>query len=131
MERLTIYRDGALEINCENCPETKICKSAELTESDCLYFLTERLAEYEDAEEQGLSVKIPCKVKSHIWLIKWWKNAFEFTKQSPPIERCIQYFSIESDGVYAHLKDGSINIKYFGEFVFTSREAAEKALEDA
>ena len=48
MKRLTIYRNGALEINCENCPETKICKSAEFTESDCLYFLTERLAEYED-----------------------------------------------------------------------------------
>lgn len=69
MKRLTIYKDGALEINCENCPETKICKSAELTESDCLYFLTERLAEYEDAEEQGLLVRLPCKIGEPIYHI--------------------------------------------------------------
>lgn len=127
MERLTKRYKDHVAVVCDNCKE----KDSHCDAFSCRAVIRDRLAEYEDAEEQGLSVKIPCKVKSHIWLIKWWKNAFEFTKQSPPIERCIQYFSIESDGVYAHLKDGSINIKYFGEFAFTSREEAEKALENA
>lgn len=122
MKRLTEKNESP----CTCCRGIGICRT------DCSYKqIYDRLAEYEDAEEQGLSVKIPCKVKSNVWLTKWWKNAYEITKQSPPIERRINYFSIESDGVYAHFKDGSINIKYFGEFVFISREAAEKALEDA
>ena len=31
--------------------------------------LIERLCEYEDVEEQGLLVRLPCKVGSHVWRV--------------------------------------------------------------
>ena len=130
MKRLTIYRDGALEINCENCPETKICKSAELTESDCLYFLTERLAEYEDMEEQGLLLRLPCKVGDTVYDIS------EFVERTPYAE--MYEFHADYIGI-GKSDDGRTVISIdcmdyymddFGKIVFTSREEAEKALED-
>lgn len=126
MKRLTIYRDGALEINCENCPETKICRSAELTESDCLYFLTERLAEYEDAEEQGLLVWLPCKVGDTVWF-KTYKNG-EYIGIKP--------HKVEAFRVLARLERGyaepttEVHDWEFGKTVFLTEEAAEKALEE-
>ncbi|MBR5291697.1 MAG: hypothetical protein IKU32_02145 [Clostridia bacterium] len=90
----------------------------------------EELLRYREAEEQGLLVRLPCKVGDTIWLTGWWDACKWVSKLSSPIERRIRYFSTESDGVYAHVKDGCINVKHFGEIVFLTKEAAEKALED-
>lgn len=104
--------------------------NADLFDDVKWYKAVDRLAEYEDAEEQGLLVRLPCKVGDTIWLTGWWDVCKWVPKLSSPIERRIRYFSIESDGVYAHVKDGCINAKYFGEIVFLTKEAAEKALEE-
>ena len=80
--------------------------------------------------KNGYSVTLPCKVGDTIWLTGWWDVYKWVSKLSSPIERRIRYFSIESDGVYAHVKDGCINAKYFGEIVFLTKEEAEKALEE-
>lgn len=135
MKRLTIYRDGALEINCENCPETKICRSAELTESDCLYFLTERLAEYEDAEEQGLLVRLPCKVGETVYVTepRYYNGAAHTGIQTGKV------YGFEFDEewvVWVHLADDNPHsgnaypIANIGKTVFLTREEAEKALEE-
>ena len=83
---------------------------------------------YKDAEAKGLSTNLPCRVRSRVWLTEWW-DACRMKKLSVPIERCILYFRIELNGIYAHFKDGCINVKYFGKTVFLTRGAAEKALE--
>ena len=91
--------------------------------------LQAELDKYKKAEAEGLAIYPPCKVGDTIWLTGWWDVCTWVSKLSSPIERRIRYFSIESDGVYAHVKDGCINAKYFGEIVFLTKEAAEKALE--
>lgn len=152
MKRLTIYRDGALEINCENCPETKICKRAELTESDCLYFLTERLAKYEDMEEQGLLVRLPCKVGDTVYWLNYNRSAcktcdlfssfygvdcmcgkhYELYPEINSVyddKHCPKHFieivkwKTDLGWIVEHLND-------FGKTIFLTREEAEKALED-
>ena len=138
MKRLTIYRDGVLEINCENCPETKICKRAELTESDCLYFLTERLAEYEDAEEQGLLVWLPCKVGDSYFIIR------KYCDEHGELPYATEHWGSDCLGCSKacngelRIKEGRFNdvaqivtfAKSIGKTIFLTEEEAEKALEE-
>lgn len=88
----------------------------------------EKLKRYEDLEEQGRLVELPTKNRTRVWLTEWWKNSFEWERLSVPIERHIIYFSIETDGVYAHFKDGCLNTKYFGTVAFSTCPEAEAAL---
>lgn len=74
-------------------------------------------------------ILLPCKVGDKVYLSEWW-NSNKWEKQPCPIERRVRYFSIDDDGIYAHLKDGCINVKYFGKTVFLTREEAEKALRE-
>lgn len=56
MERLTYWKDkehAVLDMNAEN-----------------VRFATEKLADYEDAEEQGLLLKLPCKVGDKAWYVR-------------------------------------------------------------
>ena len=101
-------------------------------ENDWLKRVQVRLSYYEDLEEQGRLQVLPCKPRDKVWLNEWWSHySFnKWEKLSSPIERNVIYFSIESDGVYAHVKDGCINVKYFGEIAFLSREEAEAALKN-
>ena len=92
--------------------------------------VVDRLAYYEDMEEQGRLVVLPAKQRSRVWLTEWWKNSFEWEKLSTPIERHIIYFSVEVGGVYAHFKEGSLHTKYFGKVAFLTREDAERALKE-
>lgn len=55
MERLTYWKDkehAVLDMNAEN-----------------VRLATEKLADYEDAEEQGLLLKLPCKVGDKAWYV--------------------------------------------------------------
>lgn len=56
MERLTYWKDkehAVLDMNAEN-----------------VRLATEKLADYEDAEEQGLLLKLPCKVGDKAWYVR-------------------------------------------------------------
>lgn len=65
MERLTYRKYGkAINRNCYDWCAT--CAGAECLE---VQRLLDRLASYEDAEEQGVLVRLPCKVGSHVWRV--------------------------------------------------------------
>lgn len=79
MERLT-KRDGGgnARMDCgkceiqyrEGCCSTKLCKNA----------LIDRLAAYEDAEERGLLVRLPCEVGWPVYILGYtnaWSDRFE------------------------------------------------------
>ena len=75
------------------------------------------------------AVVLPCKVGTQVWLTKWWEPySLQWVKQSEPVQRNIHHFDIAKDGIFAHFKDGCINIKYFGEIVFLTKEEAKAAL---
>ncbi len=58
--RLTERTGDELSLNCNNCPMKGKCSDS-LDLIDCAQVLAYRLAAYEDAEEQGLLVRLPCK----------------------------------------------------------------------
>lgn len=92
--------------------------------------LYRKLAEYEDLEEQGLLLKLPCKVGDAVW---WLNGKF--------LMECeIESFVVNEDGVsFAHiryLQDKKHNIYYghnldiekLGIIWFLTKEEAKQAL---
>ena len=71
MKRLTKRNGDGYSLNHENCPKQGDCYDS----ADCVAVLVERLAAYEDAEEKGLLVRLPCKIGSTIYTLR--ENYFD------------------------------------------------------
>lgn len=99
-----------------------------------------RLAEYEDAEEQGLLVRLPCKLGDTVYRVIRGKKGrghiapatvsglhLGDTTRNRRYQKEYEYLVLRVDGGFcAH-----VNKKDIGKTVFLTREEAEKALEDA
>lgn len=110
MERLS---DNAIEIVNELHTEKLDYEREYVPIIDAL----NRLAEYEDMEEQGLLLKLPCKMGDKLWIIvtkrpRVYSPEFSFVKASKLTWNNLQQV-----------------LKGLKKTVFTSREEAEKALE--
>lgn len=85
--------------------------------------IIQKLGEYEDLEEAGRLVKLPCKVGDTVYQL----GALRRTIAEHPVSS----FSISS-GIYMLLDDGLSKIvadtRDFGKTIFLTREAAEAAL---
>lgn len=97
MERLTVRND---------------CGEAEPLGNALSYQMIDKLCRYEDAEEQGLLVRLPCKVGSHVWRV------WEVDGRKPEITE--HYMSD-----LLHIVQW---LNKFGKTVFLTREEAEAAL---
>ena len=80
-----------------------------------------KLCDYEDAEEQGLLLRLPCKVGDTLW----WTNAFGDLCASK-----VNSIFIEQgiDGIVIETLICNINGKEIGKTVFLTKEEAEQAL---
>ena len=115
MKRLS---DNAIEIVNELHTEKLDYESEYVPIIDAL----NRLAEYEDAEEQGLLVRLPCKVGDTIY------------RCGDPIKKIyewqIAYVEVYDDEtVFVDDSDNTFVEADIGKTVFLTREEAEKALE--
>lgn len=84
-----------------------------------------KLCEYEDAEEQGLLVRLPCKVGTPVYFIK--KTGF----YPELIETRIDEIGVRHGGMFIKLSCNSMYrtaMSAWGKTVFLSREEAEAAL---
>lgn len=81
----------------------------------------QKLADYEDAEEQGLLIRLPCKIGNTVYRV---------TKSGTILEECVddivmpEFYTKTQDGLRGH--DAMWN--EFGKTVFLTREEAEAAL---
>ena len=98
--------------------------------------LYKHLAEYEDLEEQGLLLKLPCKVGTVAYLID--HNFVRMERK--PIKCIIDEFTVDryndcyavlngAENFYMMRRFRAINIKQFGKTIFLIKKDAEKALE--
>lgn len=72
MERLTYRTELGVSIDKnEDCPTCSICWDCDIPPRKCVYIsdALKKLADYEDLEEQGRLVKLPCKVGDTVWQI--------------------------------------------------------------
>lgn len=134
MERLTErYKDSiANTVLIRECGD-KLCKDiCDDIECDCskceLEKALEKLADYEDLEEQGLLARLPCKVGDIIFRINR-------GSKRPIIELTVTQINITRksynldviDGDYGELMCFKNDI---GKTIFLTREEAEKKLEE-
>ena len=83
--------------------------------------LHSRLKAYEDAEEQGLLLRLPCKVGDTLW----WTNAYGDLCSSEVNSMFIEH---GIDGIVIETLICNINEKEIGKTVFFTKEEAEQAL---
>ena len=116
MERLTERYKGSIANmvlirECEDKLCKDICGDIEYDCSECeLEKAFEKLADYEDLEEQGLLVRLPCKVGTEVYYILGIPN-----KTPCVIDKCVFELS---------------DIDKIGKSLFLTREEAEKKLEE-
>ena len=88
--------------------------------------IIERLTEYEEAEEQGLMVRLPVPIGTTV---------YEFEPLNKIVkgctERTIIKYTMYDDSIWFNFADGYMkDIKDFGKTVFLTREAAEQKLKE-
>ena len=111
MERLTKISEIG-NAYYPKCFEEPCCGIGECLDDRCSLMLDacKKLAEYEQLEEQGLLVRLPCKVGTEVYYILGIPN-----KMPCAIDKCVFKLS---------------DIDKIGESLFLTREEAEKKLED-
>jgi hypothetical protein len=141
MERLTKLKNGRITYNekrdpvfecgefCDNCPTgTAYCRTMKK--------MIRKLAAYEDLEEQGLLVRLPCKVGDMVWdndfgypesyEIKAFSYGYCDSYVEPDIEDQIIFYYENYIGSIT----GAFPMSEIGKTVFLTREEAEKKLEE-
>lgn len=110
--------DGTTWVKCVWCENVATC---DYTKESCCQVLQDRLAELEDLIEQGLLVKLPCKVGDTVYRVL----------QSPDFVYGweLDTFIIQSDGIIAFDKSSTIiKPSDWGKTVFLTKAEAEARL---
>ena len=125
MERLTkILEDGRLLAypnNNTGLPEI-------ILKSDPYYEVLSKLNEYQDMEEQGRLVKLPCKVGDTVYVLVEMDDNEKYTRVKNDV---VKSFYISPDNIpmieFTYIWHDTY-INDFGKSVFLTREQAEQAL---
>ena len=85
-----------------------------------------RLAEYEDLEEQGLLLRLPVPIGTTV---------YEFEPLNKIVKGCtartVIKYTVYDDSIWFNFADGFMkNIEDFGKTIFLTREAAEHKLKE-
>ena len=133
MERLTERHKG--QVFCKaDCSE--MIDYAEDCECPHLQKMKEKLAHYEDLEEQGLLLKLPCKVGDKLY------KPYYFNRKAKGIDTIVvnnmvvEFDSEEGDRAYivGHYENTNCGVdadfSEIGEVVHIHKAEAEKALEE-
>lgn len=135
MERLTFRTELGVSIDKqEDCPTCSICWDCDIPPRKCLYIkdVLEKLADYEDLEEQGRLIKLPCKVGDTIYavgeIVKEYKVisvSYHSNKPTNRSEFCIETLPVNGSRVVTAFYD-----KEFGKNVFLTKSEAEAKLKE-
>ena len=138
MERLTKISEIG-NAYYPKCFKEPCCGMGECLDDKCSLMLDacKKLAEYEQLEEQGLLVKLPDDLNRALYQINYrWTECTEYSEQNNKCEiydcKCEcdsrkEYYIAEVDLQYIPIKS---YYNCLGEFVFLTREEAEKKLEE-
>ena len=84
-----------------------------------------KLAEYEDLEEQGLLLRLPCPIDTTVYDITWWDDVQEKAK----VDGKTFYRTVHKHKV-SKSKFSLIDIYDFGKTVFLTKAEAEQKLKE-
>ena len=148
MERLTRRNEkgiAVLNIRCPEWCEHATCSPEEgyQCQHQCEGDIIDKLAIYEDAEEQGLLMRLPCKVGDTVWVVTSPFNVFDDIEYDEDMKDEVYeafvssvtfYKSGEQYRIYAKATNHFIGAYFrkcdFGKTVFLTREEAEAKLKE-
>ena len=126
MERLTERNDIGNYFypkcfeKCDGLGASSKCDNCELTSSVC-----EKLGEYEDLEEQGRLVKLPCKIGTEVYNITWWDDVQEkVVVKGKTYCRTVRKHKV-TKSIFSYF-----DILEFGKTVFITKSEAEAKLKE-
>lgn len=133
MERLTYRTELGVSIDKnEDCPTCSICWNCDIPPRECQYIsdALEKLAKYEDLEEQGRLIKLPCKAGDTVYGINTDRNIVSALKIiSVKIYSYAIYFDYQLiDGIYKNIV--SFADADIGKTVFLTKSEAETKLKE-
>ena len=128
MERLTEKQSSGYDLKAMNgewC--NKYCEQQRVeTCNECvIYQAIQKLAEYEDLEEQGLLLRLPCPIDTTVYNITWWDDVQEKVK----VDGKTFYRTVHKHKV-SKSKFSLIDIYDFGKTVFLTKAEAEQKLKE-
>ena len=123
MKRLTFDGNFCDIAMCQETRGGSFCEDGYCSQRN----VWERLKEYEDAEEQGLLVRLPCKVGDMVYGIHGGKTILPMVAKWIETNECGWTIAAQ----YAPMAPKFFRFADFGKTVFLTREEAEKALEEA
>ena len=128
MERLTEKQSSGYDLKAMNgewC--NKYCEQQRVeTCNECvIYQAIQKLAEYEDLEEQGLLLRLPCPIDTTVYDITWWDDVQEKVK----VDGKTFYRTVHKHKV-SKSKFSLIDIYDFGKTVFLTKAEAEQKLKE-
>ena len=144
-EDLRDYISGKEVVGCPYHQNTYRCsfEDGELYWLKDAAELLEELKSYKGLEEQGLLVRLPCKVGDAVWVVTSPINVFGYDEYDGDAEYEVYesflssvsyYASGEQFRIYAKVTNSFIVAYFrecdFGESIFLTREEAEKKLEE-
>ena len=133
MERLTKKNDGGDYYypkcfeKCNGLGASSKCDNCEIMTSVC-----EKLGEFEDAEEQGLLLRLPCNIGDTIYEVSYENREFVIKEHIVKefIYRTYRFPRIE---IYCENENGFLvcnNIGKLDEFLFLTQAEAEQKLKE-
>lgn len=123
MERLTEINERGEGIDCY--PKSRWPLGFVIGQEHPLYDIARKLAEYEDLEEQGKLLKLPCEVGDTVYVTDRFCGGHALDCPCRPCESCGDY-QLEIYEEEFKLN----NLNDFGKTVFLTIEEAEAALKE-
>ena len=105
---------------CDGLGASSKCDNCEIMTSVC-----EKLGKYEDLEEQGRLVKLPCKIGTEVYDITWWDNV-----QEKVVVKGKAYYRTVHKHKITKLPFTYSDIDDFGKTVFLTKAEAEQKLKE-
>ena len=87
--------------------------------------MARKLAEYEDLEEQGLLLRLPCKIGTKVYNITWWDDV-----QEKVVVKGKTYYRTIHKHKVSKSTFGYTDIEEIGKTVFLTKSEAEAKLKE-
>lgn len=137
MERLTyVTEDGEILFHPEDLPEDEGMTIRQLAEDErwkALDQIAEKLTNMEQMEEQGMLVRLPCKVGDTVYTLSYrYECKNDYDCKVPRQWKCEENIPCEYEKKIHYVKESQFCLRMLeslGKTVFLTREEAEKALE--
>ena len=128
MERLTekIGNTNCVKGCGSNCKYGfQHCRTEDWENCKTIDDVIDRLAEYEDLEEQGLLLRLPCKIGTKVYNITWWDDV-----QKKVVVKGKTYYRTIHKHKVSKSTFGYTDIEEIGKTVFLTKSEAKAKLKE-